>query len=185
MNSTFKALLLRNKTGVLSVNPIQLGRKTPWQKFTYLRSFSEHKKPEDEFAPHFKRSSIQHPLSAQIKLIMEEKHYTLPHPIWNPKELNNVEITHVKPSKIIDKLAYGSVQTLRFLFDVFSGYYWGKLFGTLNEKKWLRRIIFLETVAGVPGMIAAMIRHLRSLRYMERDHGWIHTLLGLVMIALY
>ena len=40
------------------------------------------------------------------------------------------------------------------------------------------RIIFLETVAGVPGMVAAMVRHLHSLRMMRRDHGWIHTLLG-------
>ena len=42
-----------------------------------------------------------------------------------------------------------------------------------------RRIIFLETVAGVPGMVAAMTRHLQSLRKMRRDNGWIHTLLGL------
>lgn len=41
-----------------------------------------------------------------------------------------------------------------------------------------RRIIFLETVAGVPGMVAAMTRHLHSLRKMRRDYGWIHTLLG-------
>lgn len=27
------------------------------------------------------------------------------------------------------------------------------------------------------GMIAAMTRHLKSLRYMRRDFGWIHTLL--------
>ena len=26
-------------------------------------------------------------------------------------------------------------------------------------------------------MIGAMTRHLKSLRYMKRDHGWIHTLL--------
>ncbi len=26
-------------------------------------------------------------------------------------------------------------------------------------------------------MVGAMIRHLNSLRRMERDHGWIHTLL--------
>ena len=26
-------------------------------------------------------------------------------------------------------------------------------------------------------MIGAMTRHLKSLRYMRRDHGWIHTLL--------
>lgn len=41
-----------------------------------------------------------------------------------------------------------------------------------------RRICFLETVAGVPGMVAAMTRHLHSLRRLKRDHGWIHTLLG-------
>lgn len=32
-------------------------------------------------------------------------------------------------------------------------------------------------VAGVPGMVGGMLRHLRSLRTMSRDHGWIHTLL--------
>merc|ERR1719473_317541 len=46
------------------------------------------------------------------------------------------------------------------------------------EADWLRRIIFLETVAGVPGMVAGMIRHLHSLRLMRRDHGWIHSLLA-------
>lgn len=66
---------------------------------------------------------------------------------------------------------------MRTLWDIFSGYTWGKWFKTLDEKKWLTRIIFLETVAGVPGMIAAMNRHLSSLRSMKRDHGWIHTLL--------
>ena len=43
------------------------------------------------------------------------------------------------------------MRTMRFFFDLFSGYTWGKKFGTLDEKKWLTRIIFLETVAGVPG----------------------------------
>lgn len=42
------------------------------------------------------------------------------------------------------------------------------------------RIIMLETVAGVPGMIAAMARHFHSLRKLTRDHGWIHTLLGII-----
>lgn len=27
-------------------------------------------------------------------------------------------------------------------------------------------------------MVAAMTRHLHSLRRLKRDHGWIHTLLG-------
>jgi ubiquinol oxidase len=35
----------------------------------------------------------------------------------------------------------------------------------------------LETVAAVPGMVAGMIRHMRSLRRMEDDREAIHTLL--------
>lgn len=31
--------------------------------------------------------------------------------------------------------------------------------------------------AGVPGMVGGMLRHMRSLRSMRRDNGWIHTLL--------
>ena len=47
----------------------------------------------------------------------------------------------------------------------------------MNERHWLDRVIFLETIAGVPGMIAGMQRHLRSLRTLEPDNGWIHHLL--------
>jgi len=97
----------------------------------------------------------------------------LPHPIWTEEELHNVEITHKKPKGFVDHLAYYSVKLLRGSFDVLSGY--NK--GTRTERKWLNRIIFLETVAGVPGMVAAMVRHLNSLRKMRRDHGWIHTML--------
>jgi hypothetical protein len=44
-------------------------------------------------------------------------------------------------------------------------------------EQWLVRIVFLETVAGVPGFAAAMVRHLQSLRLLRRDGGWIGTLL--------
>lgn len=40
----------------------------------------------------------------------------------------------------------------------------------LGEAAWLSRILFLETIAGVPGMVAAMLRHLGSLRLMVDDH---------------
>ena len=36
----------------------------------------------------------------------------------------------------------------------------------MNEHQWLQRILFLESVAGVPGMVAATLRHLKSLRLM-------------------
>ncbi|XP_071941861.1 uncharacterized protein [Antedon mediterranea] len=99
--------------------------------------------------------------------------YLLPHPIWSEDEVQKVTVTHREPEKRADKLAYYTVQLFRLGFDNFSGFNFGKR----TESKWLRRVIFLETVAGVPGMVGGMLRHLRSLRRMERDHGWIHTLL--------
>ena len=39
-------------------------------------------KNEPSQVPHFKRSSIVHPLSEQVKMIIHDRPYTLPHPIW-------------------------------------------------------------------------------------------------------
>lgn len=43
---------------------------------------------------------------------------------------------------------------------------------SMTEEKYLIRNIFLESIAGVPGMVGGMLRHLRSLRRMRRDNGW-------------
>lgn len=99
--------------------------------------------------------------------------YTLPHPIWTEEQLHNVKVSHKKPETFVDKMAWAAVKLLRGGFDLFSGFKIGKR----TERKWLNRIVFLETVAGVPGMVAAMSRHMGSLRRLQRDHGWIHTLL--------
>ena len=53
----------------------------------------------------------------------------------------------------------------------------------MSERKWLIRFVFLESVAGVPGMVAGTLRHLRSLRKLKRDNGWIATLLEEVSIV--
>jgi len=103
--------------------------------------------------------------------------YLMPHPCWSHDDACAVKITHLKPKSFIDYLAYGCIVGLRNGFDIFSGYYIKSYLKTLDERDMLRRCIFLETVAGVPGFSAGMIRHLHSLRRMQRDHGWIHTLL--------
>jgi len=107
----------------------------------------------------------------------KEDNYAMPHPCWGIEEAESVTITHRRPKGVIDWLAYGSVLMMRKSFDLASGYTIKSKIGTLDERDMLRRCIFLETVAGVPGFAAAMIRHLHSLRRMQRDHGWIHTLL--------
>lgn len=39
----------------------------------------------------------------------------------------------------------------------------------LSDRQWLLRIIVLESVAGVPGMVGGTLRHLRSLRLLVRS----------------
>ncbi len=64
-----------------------------------------------------------------------------------------------------DRVAYGITRGLRFLAD------------TLFAKRYGNRAIVLETVAAVPGMVGAALIHLRCLRWMRDDEGWIRTLM--------
>lgn len=98
--------------------------------------------------------------------------YMLMHPVYTKEYVEGVRATHKPPVKIHEKVGYYGVQLLRRAFDAATGYG-----SEMNERKWLARFLYLETVAGVPGMVSGMLRHLRSLRTMQRDNGWIHTLL--------
>ena len=63
--------------------------------------------------------------------------------------------------------------TLFKSFNFITGYKEGA--ATVKSIEW--RLIVLESVAGVPGFVAAGFRHFRSLRQLKRDHGFIATLL--------
>ncbi len=72
---------------------------------------------------------------------------------------------HHKPSGLSDRVAYGFTKTLRFCADTFFA------------KRYGHRAVVLETVAAVPGMVGATINHLKCLRRMCDDRGWIKTLM--------
>ncbi|TFK28021.1 mitochondrial alternative oxidase [Coprinopsis marcescibilis] len=118
--------------------------------------------------------------------------WVLFHPVYAQDELTAVQVLHRPTKTISDKLAAGLVRLARTTFDVVSGYKHKPLPSNykemsvkelreqgyiLDDRAWLRRILFLESIAGVPGMVAATLRHLQSLRLMRRDNGWIHTCL--------
>jgi ubiquinol oxidase len=73
--------------------------------------------------------------------------------------------SHRQAHGISDRIALGITLTLRFFADIFFA------------KRYGNRAIVLETVAGVPGMVGGMLVHLRCLRWMVGDEGWIRTLL--------
>jgi len=107
------------------------------------------------------------------KFVMDPKSYRMAHPIYALKDIEGVKVTHKKAESYMDKACLAAVTCARVSTDFVSRYNPEKF----KERQWLNRVIFLETVAGVPGMIGGMQRHMRSLRTLERDHGWIHHLL--------
>lgn len=115
-------------------------------------------------------------------------HPSFPHPEWTNEECAAVKFVHREPVTKMDKTAYNIMYACRRTFDTVTGYKKPKtpeekenrFKGTrweMTESKWLTRVIFLESVAGVPGMVAAFLRHLHSLRLLKRDKAWIETLL--------
>jgi ubiquinol oxidase len=72
---------------------------------------------------------------------------------------------HHAPKGISDRIAFGFTKALRFCADTFFA------------KRYGHRAIVLETVAAVPGMVGATINHLKCLRRMCDDKGWIRTLM--------
>ena len=75
------------------------------------------------------------------------------------------ETIHHKPTDLSDRIAYGFVKTLRAFAEAFFA------------KRYGHRAIVMETVAAVPGMVGAMLQHLKCLRRMQDDQGWIKTLM--------
>jgi hypothetical protein len=88
--------------------------------------------------------------------------------------MEEIEIAHRPTKTFSDTIALGAVRFLRTCMDLATGYkpYVEGQKLTMTERKWLIRFIFLESVAGVPGMVGGMLRHLHSLRRLKRDNGW-------------
>lgn len=72
---------------------------------------------------------------------------------------------HHAPEGFSDRFALAFTKSARFFADTFFARRYG------------HRAVVLETVAAVPGMVGGALQHLRSLRRMKSDDGWIHTLL--------
>ena len=73
--------------------------------------------------------------------------------------------SHHKPENFSDSISLAFTKLLRLIADTFF------------KKKYGHRAVVLETVAAVPGMVGGMFVHLKSLRKIKDDKGWIKTLL--------
>jgi ubiquinol oxidase len=72
---------------------------------------------------------------------------------------------HHAPRDLTDRIALRFVKFLRIFADAFF------------SKRYGHRAVVLETVAAVPGMVGGLLQHLKALRRIRDDQGWIRELL--------
>ncbi|KAH7080665.1 alternative oxidase-like protein [Paraphoma chrysanthemicola] len=112
------------------------------------------------------------------------------HPLYTEEQMNAVTVAHREAQTMSDKVALIAVKFMRWGLDVATGYRHERAIDlnekdpeaarkkfAMTEEKYMIRNVFLESIAGVPGMVAGMLRHLHSMRRMKRDNGWIESLL--------
>jgi len=143
------------------------GGTTPLKHFVFTQKAHLDGNKVDEKKKELQNATTHHLHSAN------RQSYLISQPVYTFEELNSVKIVHVDPPGFSDKLAYYVMKMMRVTFDFVTGYNRRKF----KKEDYLNRILFLETVAGVPGMVGGMHRHMKSLRTMKRDRGWVHTLL--------
>ena len=80
-------------------------------------------------------------------------------------EQANAPATHHAPKDRADRIALRLVKFMRFFADKFFAGRYG------------HRAVVLETVAAVPGMVGGLLQHLRALRHIRDDQGWIKELI--------
>ena len=129
---------------------------------------------------HFRLSPQRHPLNAKAADVplgvapgshfgQQQNHVWQEHEI----EARMKDLYHHIPVTYTDQFMHTLMMTMYHSFNALTGFQQTNT--PVKAVEW--RLIVLESVAGVPGFVAAGFRHFRSLRNLERDHGWIHTLL--------
>ncbi|MDP3196829.1 alternative oxidase [Tabrizicola sp.] len=72
---------------------------------------------------------------------------------------------HHRPESLGDRVALRTVKIMRLFADAFF------------SKRYGHRAVVLETIAAVPGMVGGLLQHLKALRHIRDDQGWIRELL--------
>ncbi|KAL9068650.1 MAG: hypothetical protein Q9157_006447 [Trypethelium eluteriae] len=117
--------------------------------------------------------------------VSETQHRKLRFVCYTEKQLNDIRVAHREVKNWSDRAALIAIRCLRWSFDTITGYKHDSAVAlakkdhekavqkyAMTERKFMIRNIFLESIAGVPGMVGGMLRHLHSLRKMKRDNGW-------------
>jgi len=81
------------------------------------------------------------------------------------QQTHDLDRVHHVPRDMSDRVAFRTVRFMRFFAD--------KFFAT----RYGHRAVVLETVAAVPGMVGGLLQHLKAIRHIRDDQGWIKELI--------
>ncbi len=98
-------------------------------------------------------------INEKAEILVEDMKLVVPH------ISSHRETYHHEPVGFRDSAAKLIVHILATLADFFF------------QNRYGHRAVVLETIAAVPGMVGGMLQHLKSLRFIRDDRGWIKTLL--------
>jgi len=144
--------------------------------------------PETVSTQHFRLSPHAHPLNAKPERLTKAAYETSEgdvsnkmgrqqNHIWSREELQDKLETYKDvhtPVEFSDHVMHAIMYYgLYHPFNFITGY--KEINPSPRSIEW--RLIILESFAGVPGFVAAGFRHFRSLRLLQKDYGWIGTLL--------
>ncbi|WP_026959061.1 alternative oxidase [Aliagarivorans taiwanensis] len=79
--------------------------------------------------------------------------------------MSDFQSAHHSATRTSERIALKVTKFLKFVLNIFYG------------ERLAKRAVILETIAAVPGMVAGMFNHLKALRRMKNDEGWIRELL--------
>ena len=88
-----------------------------------------------------------------------------PGSVEKTSKTDDVTGVHVAPRDGHDRFALKLVKFMRVFADKFFA------------KRYGHRAVVLETVAAVPGMVGGLLQHLKAIRHIREDQGWIKELL--------
>ena len=80
-------------------------------------------------------------------------------------QITEAPTVHHTPRDLSDRVALRVVKTMRVFADLFF------------SKRYGHRAVVLETVAAVPGMVGGLLQHLKAIRHIRDDQGWIKELI--------
>eukprot|EP00347_Sterkiella_histriomuscorum_P005191 403357544 len=119
-----------------------------------------------------KRVSIKE-LIPKHKISIDPRRHLLAQQWYNLNDIQDVKFTHREPHNFRDKFALRWIGGLRLFVDALTG----KDAQKRDAKTWFNRMVLLESIAPIPGLVVGTAKYFKNLKDMKTDRALVHFML--------